>query len=424
MRRRRHGTVTGAAAAGLAALVAAFTPAHAQDGPSLLDSLIAANVHPIRVQDGRLAGPGAALLESAARDAHFVAVGENHNTRAIPEFTAALFSMLHHGAGFDYLALEEGPQIGRLLSRAVRADGPDGAFRLGLRYPSAFHMYTEEELRMIDRVAATSGARSNPVWGLNQEFAAAHALERLMEIAPDPAARTLAREQHRRALEYEAERYARNVSYLAGIATLDDFQALRRAFRPEPGSEADLLIGQLALSHQVWRPYYTTPRPHFSAFYDSGLRREQNMKALFTRFYRQAQAESGRAPRVLVKSGHVHLNRGLGPGNEVFTLGNFLSEVAAFQGGHSLHLYLVLNWPDLPESFLAPFVRHLAPGRDILFDLRPLQPWAAHGQIPGLDARLRRVIVGYDALIVLSDTTRGSVEALRTPRFRQYPDGG
>ncbi|WP_331126490.1 hypothetical protein [Longimicrobium sp.] len=409
-------------------MVAGVVAVHAGAGPAgaqgVLDSLIAGNVHPLRVEaDGRLAGPGAEVIGRAARGAHFVAVGENHNTRAIPDFTVALFRMLHEREGFDYLALEEGPEIGRLLSRAVRGGGPDGAFRLGLRYPSAFHMYTEEELRMIDRIAAVSTAPADPVWGLNQEFAAAHVLERLVALAPDAAARTVAQAQHRQALEYEAERYAQNVSYLSAVATPASFQALREAFCPEPGSETDGLIGQLALSHQVWSPYNTTPSPSFAAFHESGWLREQNMKTLFATAYRAAQAATGRAPRVLVKSGHVHLNRGIGLNNEVFTLGNFLSELATFQGGHSLHLYVVLNWPDLPESFLAPFVKHVPVGQDVLFDLRPLQPWTAHGQIPQLDARLRRVLMGYDALIILRDTTRGSVEALRTPRFRPYLEG-
>jgi erythromycin esterase-like protein len=411
-------------AAVAAALHAGALPAAGQSSQALLDSLLAGNVHPLRVEaDARLTGPGAVVLQQAARGAHFVAVGENHNTRAIPELTVALFRMLHEREGFDYLALEEGPEIGRRLSRAVRGGQADGAFRLGLRYPSAFHMYTEEELRMIDRVAAISAARADPVWGLNQEFAAAHVLERLVELAPDAEARSLAQEQHRRALEYEAERYVLNTSYLSAVASPADFQALRQAFRPALGSEADDLIHQLALSHEVWAPYNASPQAPFTAFHASGLLREQNMKTLFARFYRQAQARDGRPPRVLVKSGHVHLNRGIGPNNEVFTLGNFLSELATFQGGHSLHLYVVLNWPDLPESFLAPFGPHLTPGQDVLFDLRPLQPWAAQARIPGLDPRLRRVLMGYDVLIVLSDTTRGSVQALRTPRFRQYPSG-
>ncbi|WP_420126135.1 hypothetical protein [Longimicrobium sp.] len=407
--------------AGVVGMHAASSPASAQ---AVLDSVLGGNVFPLRVETGgQLSGPGAAWIETAAKGAHFVAIGENHNTRAIPELTVGLFRMLHQREGFDYLALEEGPEIGRLLSRAVRGGEADGAFRLGLRYPSAFHMYTEDELRMIDRVAAISTA-PDPVWGLNQEFAAAHVLERLIALAPDEPARTLAREQHGHALEHEGERYARNVSWLGGVAKPAGFQALREAFRPEPGSEADALIHQLALSNQVWSPYNTQPSPHFTAFHQSGWLREQNMKTLFAGAWRAAHAAAGRPPRVLVKSGHVHLGRGIGPNNEVFTLGNFLSEQATFQGGHSLHLYVVLNWPDLPESFLAPFVKHVTPGQDVLFDLRPLQPWAFHGQIPGLDARLRRMLTGYDALIILGDTARGSIEALRTPRFRPYPDGG
>jgi len=52
--------------------------------------------------------------------------------------------------------------------------------------------------------------------------------------------------------------------------TEDDFQRLREAFRPLPGSEADRLIEQQALSHQIYPPYVTQPPPDFRVFYESG----------------------------------------------------------------------------------------------------------------------------------------------------------
>ncbi len=385
-----------------------------------LDSLLAPHITTFSLAEGRLAGRGADVILEAARDAHFVVLGENHNTRAIPELTVALFQRLHDDYGFNYLALEEGPALGELLSRVVRSGAADGAFRTGLRFPNAFHMYTEEELRMIDRIGAMSTAKRNPIWGLNQEFGASHVLDRLVQIAPDAAARSAATAFLKRANEYENERFIQNLFFMSEVVKPADFAALRAQYRPPAGSEADRLIAQAELSNAVYAPYSTKPRPHFTSFHASGKRREENMKHLFAYYYHAERASGVETPKVLVKSGHVHTNRGIGPSNEVFSLGNFLSEVATFNGAHSLHLYVLLNWPDLNQSFLAPVVPHIQPNTNTVFDLRPIQPWAFRNQLGDLDPRLQRALTGYDFLIILNDMTAASVEALRTPRFRRY----
>jgi hypothetical protein len=247
-------------------------------------------------------GPGAELLRAAAAGTQFVTLGENHNTRAIPELTVGLFRILHDAYGYDYLALEQGPALGRLLSARVRGGGaPHAAFRTGLELPSAFHMYSEEELRMIDRLAAISRA-AQPIWGLNQEFGLLHVLDRLMQLAPDDAARQAAEAMRRESREYEGERFARGVAYINQPARAAQLTALRSAFRAAPGSEAEWLLAQATLSHEVFAPYATTPRPHFTAFFESGKRREDNMKALFAERYREAQQAGVAMPRVLVKS--------------------------------------------------------------------------------------------------------------------------
>ena len=397
----------------------AAVPAAAQAPGVPLDSLLRGHAYVLEIREGELAGPAAAFLREATADAQFVTLGENHNTRAIPAFTTALFRMLHREHGFRYLALEEGPLLGRMLSRAVRQ--PEGAFRLGLRYPSAFHMYTEEELRMMDAVGGLSGAAADPVWGVNQVFGTLHLWEHLAETASDAEARAAARAMAERARPYEGERNARDTSFLRQVMTPADFAAFRAAYRPAAGSEAAWLLEQAELSHGVYAPYSARPRPGFEAFWASGLAREENMRRLFAARYREARAAGDTLPKVLVKSGHTHLGRGLARGNEIFSFGTFLAELAALEGRQAFQVYGMLEWDDLSGSFLGPLLPLVPPGGDgAIVDLRPARAWAAMNRVEGLSPDLRRLIMGYDAFLLLRGKERGSVERLRTPNFRQY----
>jgi hypothetical protein len=92
----------------------------------------------------------------------------------------------------------------------------------------------------------------------------------------------------------------------------------------------------------------------------------------------------------------------MGASNEVFTLGNHLSELATHHGARSLHLHVVLSWEDLPKGFLAPFATHVPANTNVVFDLRPLQSWAALRAFRNLDPELRRVLVGADMLVILA----------------------
>jgi hypothetical protein len=377
----------------------------------------------IRIGREGLAGPGGEAILEAAVPAQFVALGEEHNSRAIPHFTVALFRSLNARHGFDHLALEEGPALGRLVSEAVRSPDPDAVPALGRRYPNAFHMFSVEELWMMAEVGEIS-AVADPIWGLNQEFGAAHVFARLAEIAPDVAARDVARELLARAMEYEGERFARNVHYLAAVATPADFVRLRDAFRPAAGSEAEALIDQTELSARIYAPYGAKTRPPGGAFHASAVAREQNMKTLLGQHLRPAAGAPGGPPRVLVKSGHFHLYRGRSTRTEVYTLGNFLSELSAFFGRESLHLYVVTDEPWLREGWPRPFALAAEagaqlPGDGLLFDLRPLAAWARGAE---LHAEVRRLLLGYDFFVFLRDGEGASVEGLLGPGGRWYPE--
>lgn len=247
-------------AAGLAGVLLAGLAGPVGGQATSLDSLLRASRHPLSIERGSLGGAGAAVLRAAAEPSQFVALGEEHNTRAIPSFTTALFRILHDQLGFKHLALEEGPALGRLLSNAARAGGADSAVALGLRYPNAFHMYTEDELRMIGDIGRLSTTAAEPIWGLDQEFGALHAFARLVEIAPDASARSAARALLEQASGFERERFQKNVHYMGAVLLPKDLEALREAFRPATGSETDWLIRQLALSNRVYAPYSSSSR--------------------------------------------------------------------------------------------------------------------------------------------------------------------
>lgn len=89
----------------------------------------------ISVQDGKLAGPSAEVLRSALAEAQFVALGEDHGIRQIPEFAAALCAELAPH-GFHHIALEIGPYVAPDLEKMARsADGAKQAAEFEKKYP-------------------------------------------------------------------------------------------------------------------------------------------------------------------------------------------------------------------------------------------------------------------------------------------------
>lgn len=403
--------------------VAVLTPDHAISAqPAAVDSLLRANAYPISYQDGRLSGAALRILSDMADSAQFFALGEEHNTRAIPHFTTALFNLLRETEGFQYLALEEGPYLGRLLSAAARRGGRDSVLALGRRFPNAFHMYTEDELEMIGDIGRASNDRIAPVWGLNQEFGVVPVYTRLSDLAPNAHARATVQQLLTDALRYEGERFQENLHYLPAVARLEHFVRLREMFAPKPGSEIEELIAQTQLSYRIYAPYAAKPAPPSRVFYESGLAREKNMKRLFAARYKEAERRTAAMPKVLVKSGHLHLYRGLSERTEYYSLGNFLSELAIFNGLGSVHIYAIVERPHVREGWLAPFVTAASVGVDILFDLRSLQPLVARNRVADISPQMRRLILGYDAVLLLRDGAQGSLDRLRTPRFRWYPE--
>jgi hypothetical protein len=387
------------------------------------ENLLRANTFPIQIQNGKLSGKGAEVIESSLVDVQFVALGEEHNKRAVHEFGDALFRLLNEKYDFNYLALEEDALWCKMLSEAAKKGGGEEIINLALRYPNAFHLPTENEMQMIGDIGKISTAKY-PIWGLNQVFGAAHIYERLVKIAPNKTARETAQKLLDQSLEYEKERFAKNVHYLVSVAKQEDFEALRAAFKPQKDSEAEFLIEQIALSNRIFAPYVASPRPSSAVFYESGKMRETNMKRLFAQKYREAQKSGETLPKVLAMFGQLHLYRGLSERTEQYTLGNYLSELANFNGQKSFHIYTALDAEYVYKGAFANLAKTAleiaknAGASGAVVDLRPLFDYARNNK--DMNPELRRLIMSYDVFLFLRDSETGSIKRLQTPNYHWY----
>lgn len=381
----------------------------------VLDSLLARNKHVITFRDNGLCGDTAFLL-NACGNAQFVLIGENHNTKEIPEFTAALFALLNAKYGYEHLALEQDPIMMRLLatrSRSIEA--------LARTYPSGFTFITDEELRMIDQARSISSAK-DPIWGCDQSFGASHALAEMSRslrsenvVIPDlDSLRSLvqANERTRRLGTYH---------YMSELGKRSELRAASEAVPIRYRSALAFYTDQLLMSDSI----YTLIRN--GSYYEGRRIREQYMKLRFLEEYRAAKANS-RAPKVLLKFGNYHLYDGYNPGSNVGSLGSFVRQLAMMNGGTTIAINALIHrndgsdWDHFNDDpawvFLQRFADHASVQQWTLFDLRPIrQVYSDKGLTHAVTAaernNLEDLIYGYDLLLLIGNGTDGHASSTR-----------
>ncbi len=386
-------------------------PASAQtDG---LDALVRNHSYIVRFDGKSMGGPGAELLFELAGRAQFVALGEEHNTREIPLLTTAMFTELQVRHGYRFLAIEQDPVAMRMVSRPPLRGAAESIRALSDQYPYAFTFSLDEELGMLAAVGSVSQSKSTPIWGCDQAFGATHILDRLLEaVPPDQAEKLTALRAE--AAEHERVRDLEKSHYMARQEKSSVIAAMCDTFDAGPGSETQFLLESLRLSDRIYAHYRE------ERYYQNNLEREQYMKARFMDEYRQAAATQDSPPRVLLKFGHWHVYRGLGPSN-VQTLGNFVSEVATLHGMESLHIAIFPNnepgeygdlsrWQDAAPALLA---HTLSRAEWMLVDLRALRPhfWSIRSEVPAKAVpALSRWIFGFDFALFIGGMQPGGRE--------------
>jgi hypothetical protein len=370
-----------------------------------VDSLLRAHRYPIELRDGQVSGPGADFLRRQAARSQFVMIGEFHNGMDIPRFTTALFADLQRLYGFNYLALEDDPEIIRQLMVPGRRGNVDSAVAVAKRYKHALQFWNDQEAEMIAAVARQSSARTQPIWGLDQAFGAQHILTRLRELAGTDAARTVTDEFLARATAVESVRPTTPGAGLRRFVNAVDslgWAQLRVRYAPRPGSEADSLLAGLERSNRIYRQ---------GGYFGNNLR-EQSMKAEFMKQYRAAQRAGIALPKVLARFGHVHMYRGINMLN-VETLANFLSEFARANDAETfgLTVYLINEpgtyWTLTESPEWKPLADVGSTTQSYIVDLRPLR--ARLNRYRGITPELRSVIQGFDAALLIASGKRSTM---------------
>lgn len=391
-------------------------------------SLLASNSYAIKLEGGRITGPGGELILALAEQAQFVAIGEEHNNADIPQFLTALLRALHERAGYNYLAIEQDPATMRAIS-APPLRGDLEAIRTHARdRKHSFTFNTDEELEMLAAAGQISTGRGRPVWGCEQVFGATHVLERILPHAPSPEAQALAA----RLLAEARRRESRRDDELKDRFLLDADAAvqvneLRRLYASATDAEVRFLVDALAKSFEIYG-YYRNGREGLTpGFYSNNAVREEHMKSLCRDEYLRAQQLDGQLPRAILKFGHWHLYQGTSPASLTSTTGNFFANLAKLNELGFLSIAFMSRQYDgkpLWDGEDAAAYAALAPALDQpgwrLVDLRPLREYPVFRALLRLagddlskraEDNLKRLVYGFDFALIMDESRRGRFTA-------------
>src|SRR3954466_14686112 len=149
---------------------------------------------PLKIADGKLDGPGAAIIREELRTAQFILFGEDHGFADSPVLARAI---AHEARplGFTYHVVEVGPLSTRLISERLERDGLPGLHQLVHQVPLGIPFLSlREDAELAGEFLGHDSKGTPYLWGVDQEFIGSPGfhLRRLATIAPNDAARAAA----------------------------------------------------------------------------------------------------------------------------------------------------------------------------------------------------------------------------------------
>ena len=412
-------------------LTAALTPVLRAQAPlsthTLADALAAAR-YPLQVTDGGFADAGAPVLTAALDQARYVAIGEDHLTREIPRFTAAVCDEMAP-RGLTALALETSPAAAQFVQNTFAQ--PDRLARMAdlqKSFPdSVAFLNSRQENDLAAHCAATAKGNGFALWGLDQEFlgSAGWILSRMLATNPGPKARAaiVTMQTDEQASAAEATRNG-DVKKLYLWGATDAQIALATAAIETDGTAATRqLFHELTESRSIYQE-------RFVDVPTSNAHRARLLKQNFLADYRAAGGDA-RQQRVIVKFGDNHVYRGFNVIHQR-DLGNFLAEQADASSSQSLHIMVMgiqgehvsytgyrqplkyfnaVTDEDKGYLWLKSAIEPLQKAKKsdgtqekdawTLYDLRTLR----FGKVADLSLEWERVIYGYDLLVLIPEVT-------------------
>jgi hypothetical protein len=376
----------------------------------------------ISVQDGKLAGPSAEVLRAALAEAQFVALGEDHGIRQIPEFAAALCAELAPH-GFHHMGLEIGTYVAPELEKMARSsDGAKQIAEFEKKYPETIAFYNwQEEFAMLQKCETATSPGHMTIWGLDQEFMGATGFlaDKILATNTGPEAKTAIETLLKEANEARAAA-AKSGSpgdLFMMTAKHEELDHVRDLLKKQGKPEAQKLFDAFLVSREIYQKNMT------GDYYKSNRQRALLMKKNFSEPFAASSQSDGVLPKVFFKFGAYHMFRGINPlhSGEV---GNLISEAAEANQFKSVHILIAgvkgeqlhfvgIGKPaeaaaldlagdkDSPFLFFKPLFDAQVEDSWTLYDLRSLRDgFAKYGKI---DPELERVIFGYDFVVFIPD---------------------
>lgn len=388
-------------------------------GQSRLDSLVRVYTYTLEAKNGALAGTAIDALKQASANAQFVLLGEEHNSKVIPGITAMLFDWLQREYDFQYVATEQDPVMMEMISKRPPkrlAEYHD----LAIQYPLGFTFISDQELSMLQRICSVSSGRHDAIWGCEQAFGMTHIVDRLIST-PHLSAKQNSFLLRLRAYTspHEQKRDLRKFHLMSFPDKYPYVDTLKRFFRLSSDRQARLYVEALSMSDSIYRLFHQSKASPESRYWNNYVR-EEYMEKTFIRHYELAQTKDGKLPKVLFKFGHLHLYHGRNP-NFIFTLGNFVTELASRNGKQTISIFAAYNPSEeiaSTEHFL-PLAKHASSGAWTLVDLRPLRPYFRAGMLETnltttAQKAFESIIFGFDFLLLVGDREKATFSVAQT----------
>lgn len=374
----------------------------------------------IRLQDGKLGGPSAEALRKALAEAQFVALGEDHGIRQIPEFAAALCAELAPH-GFHHMALEIGASVAPDLEKMARdADGAKQLAEFEKKYPETIAFYNwQEEFAMLQKCESTASPGHVTIWGLDQEFmgATGFVADKILATNPGPDAKAAIEALMK---ENDEARATATKSGSPGdlfmmTAKQEELEHVRDLLKKQGKPEAQRLFDSLLVSREIYQKNMT------GDYYASNRQRALLMKKNFSEPFASSSQRDGVLPKVFFKFGAYHMFRGISPLHSS-ELGNLIAEAAEANQFQSVHILVagvkgeqlhfagigkpaegapldLIGDKDSSMLFLKPLFDTQVENSWTLYDLRALRDgFTKYGKI---DPELERVVFGYDFVVLI-----------------------
>ncbi|AMJ66407.1 hypothetical protein AXW84_13920 [Hymenobacter sp. PAMC 26628] len=395
----------------LLVLLAWWPAGHARAQDSTLTRLIRQHQYPLVPAGAQFAGAGWDKLQQSIQQSQFVLVGEDHGLAQVPGFTAAVAQVLRPAV----FVAEIDPYVAAELTALAAQPGLPTAH--SQQYPEALCFYNwAEEFELI----RTLRARRVQVVGLDQVYAATAGrfYARLAALAKGKAAKAYLQRQ---AAVYQAQgqAFAREKKNRSSMteqrpAAVDSLVAATR----REGPEVRQMVQDYVLSYRIYQSQIHGTGGHQERL---NLMRRTLLRTLAP--YQAAGAPP--LPKVLFKFGANHLARGLSPVTfgEFYDVGNLAQDLAEAQNQQSLHVKVVgkqgtragtLNQLDrsnqaapysaADNARLKPFFDQTTGPAWNVVDLRPARRALSAGKLV-VGQPVQRVLLGYDYLVVIPETT-------------------